>query len=156
MNRLFSCDGTIHRINKKKDWQISYCSISEKLIRQVQHLLLRFGVLSKLRQKTVKYGEFKEKQSKVFELVLSGENVEKFLLEIGFFGEKEKREEIALNELFNKKNNPDVDTIPKDAWNFLANKNWTTMGKNLVTNPKSFHNITNYSPLKTLQKVVSN
>ncbi len=155
LNRLFSCDGTIHRINKKKDWQISYCSISEKLIRQVQHLLLRFGVLSKLRQKTVKYGEFKEKQSKVFELVLSGENVEKFLLEIGFFGEKEKREEIALNELFNKKNNPDVDTIPKDAWNFLANKNWTTMGKEFgYKNPKSFHNITNYSPSrKTLQKV---
>lgn len=155
LNRLFSCDGKIHRINKKTNWQISYCSISKEMSRQVQHLLLRFGVLSKLRTKTTKYGEFKEKQTKVFELVLNGMNVEKFLLEIGFFGEKEKKEEIALNELFNKKNNPNVDTIPKEAWNLLVKKNWTHLGKEIgYKNPRSFHSVINYSPSRrTLQKV---
>ncbi|MFA5125877.1 MAG: LAGLIDADG family homing endonuclease [archaeon] len=155
INRLFSCDGSIHRINKTSNWQISYCSISEKMIRQLQHLLLRFGVLSKLRTKTTHYGKLKEKTGKAFELVLNGENAEKFMLEIGFFGEKEKREEIALQEMFSKKNNPNVDTIPKAAWDLLEQKNWVEMGKSIgYKNPKSLHNIVNYSPSRgTLQKI---
>src|SRR3989344_4538683 len=60
LNRLFSCDGSIYR--KKAGtgnlcWQISYSSSSEKMIRQVQNLLLRFGILSKLRKKKIRLKE---------------------------------------------------------------------------------------------------
>jgi len=53
LNRLFSCDGSIYPI-ENNGWEISYCSSSEKLIKIVQNLILRFGILSKLRNKTIK------------------------------------------------------------------------------------------------------
>ncbi|HWT15319.1 MAG TPA: replicative DNA helicase, partial [Patescibacteria group bacterium] len=35
--------------------QLGYASVSERLARQIQHLLLRFGIIAKLRQRWVKY-----------------------------------------------------------------------------------------------------
>ena len=51
LNRLFSCDGSIYKPHN--NWESCYASSSEKLIRQVQHLLLRFGIVSKLRNKII-------------------------------------------------------------------------------------------------------
>ena len=46
LNRLFSCDGTIW--SEKNVWKVSYSSKSKKLIRQVHHLLLKFGIFASL------------------------------------------------------------------------------------------------------------
>ena len=73
LNRLFSCDGSIYKSNNY--WQISYGSSSVKMIKQIQHILLRFGILSKLRDKKIKLN------NKIFlsyELVLNEENALKF------------------------------------------------------------------------------
>lgn len=150
LNRLFSCDGSIYKkkANGKDTWQISYSSSSEKLIRQVHHLLLRFGILSRLRSKTIRLG------SKIFlsyELVLSSENVLKFIEEIGFFGKKVERQEIARREISLIKINPNVDTIPKEIWQFYSPENWAEVGRKLgYAHPKAMRERIHYSPSRQM------
>ena len=52
LNRLFSCDGTIYQ--KAGHWFVSYGSSSNEVISQIQHLLLRFGITSRIRKKIIK------------------------------------------------------------------------------------------------------
>ncbi|MDO8624557.1 MAG: DUF853 family protein [Candidatus Diapherotrites archaeon] len=145
LNRLFSCDGSIYRVNnRKKNWCISYTSSSPKLIQQVQHLLLRFGILSTLREKTVKTNG---KLFDVFELVVYGENVLKFASEIGFFGQKTIRQEQALAEMTGLARNPNTDTVPREVWNQFEVPNWAETGRKIgYSSPKSLIHSKNYAP----------
>jgi len=124
LNRLFSCDGSVYF--SKNHWEISYSSSSEKLIRQVQHLLLRFGVLSKLRKKQVKCNS---KLFETFELNIESENIKRFIEEIGFYGIKKEKENLALEWIKSRIQNPNVDTIPKEIWETYKPKNWAAIGR---------------------------
>jgi len=77
LNRLFTCDGSVE---KKR---ISYSSTSIRMVRQVQHLLLRFGIVSVLRDRYFDgklYGA---------ELYIAGkDDLLRYLDDIGVFGEK--------------------------------------------------------------------
>ncbi|WP_420827333.1 replicative DNA helicase [Halochromatium salexigens] len=53
LNRLFATDGWATRLASGQ-CQIGYASVSERLARQVQHLLLRFGVIAKLRYRHIR------------------------------------------------------------------------------------------------------
>ena len=117
LNRLFSCDGSI--FFSTNHWGVSYSSSSEKLIRQVQHLLLRFGVLSKLRKKHVKCNL---KLFETFELNVESVNVVKFIEEIGFYGYKEEKECAALDHFKSIITNPNIDTIPREIWETFSTK----------------------------------
>src|SRR3989344_3409449 len=143
LNRLFSCDGSIYHLNKG-DWEVSYSSSSEKLIRQIQNLLLRFDILSKLRYKKVKYnGYYKD----AFELVLNGVNVKKFIENIGFFGIKKIKEGLALDYLNKTIRNPNIDTIPKEVWDLYKPKNWAEVGRAFgYKHPKAMRERLRYSP----------
>ena len=145
LNRLFSCDGSIYKpIQNRRYWEISYSSSSEKLARQVQSLLLRFGILSKLRKKEIKYND---KILDSFELVLDGENVIRFIDKIGFFGDKQKKQVIALKEMEEIKRNTHIDTIPQEIWGSYKSKNWADIGKKLGYKvPKSLRSSISYSP----------
>ena len=145
LNRMFSCDGSIYRINKNKNWEIDFASASKEIIDSVQSLLLRFGVLSKIREKKNKNKEGKIFNS--FELVVDGENVIKFIQEIGFFGVKEEKQETALTEMVEQKRNPNIDTIPKEIWSQFKPANWTKVGREYgYSSPKSMHSSVNFSP----------
>lgn len=147
LNRLFSCDGTIYFDKNTQSWRISYASVSEKLIRQVQHLLLRFEIMGTIRQKNHKLNG---KQFKSFELVLYAKNVEKYLQEIGFYGIKEERQKQAIEEMKNIKRNENIDTIPKEIWNTYRPKSWADIGRNLgFAYPKSMRESIHYSPTRT-------
>jgi uncharacterized protein len=142
LNRLFSCDGSIYKSDNK--WEISYASSSEKLIRQVQNLLLRFGILSKLRRKKIKLND---KIFNSFEIVFNSINVVRFIEEIGFFGEKEKREIPAKLEILSKIKNPNIDTIPKELWETFRPKNWAELGRKLgYKHPKAMRERIRYAP----------
>ncbi len=146
LNRLFSCDGSIykHKAGKGQVWEISYSSSSEKLIKQVQHLLLRFGILARLRKKNVKY---KDQYFKSFELVMGTNNVIKFINSIGFFGEKEKKIDEALNKIKGITRNPNVDTIPKEIWDTYKPKNWAEIGRAVgYKHPKAMRERIRYAP----------
>ncbi|MBI5884746.1 DUF87 domain-containing protein, partial [archaeon] len=145
LNRLFSCDGTIHKLNKESNnWSIEYSSSSKLLASQVQQLLLRFGVLSRLQAKKMKLNG---KEFKAFELVAYGENVIKFIKEIGFFGEKELRQENALTDMLGINRNPNTDTIPREVWQSFKPASWISIGRVLgYSSPKSMHNTVRYAP----------
>ena len=70
-------------------------------------------MLSKKRDKKTKCNG---KLFNTFELAIDGANVVKFIEEIGFFGEKEAKQEQALKESVKITRNPNVDTIPKEIW----------------------------------------
>ena len=104
LNRLFSCDGSIYRLNDL--YEVSYSTSSEEMAKQIHHLLLRFGVVSRLRNKIMRYNG---KQFPTFEIVIVGEFAELFLKKVGFYGQKETRQKEALKRRVNR--NPNVDTI---------------------------------------------
>ncbi|MFH1503720.1 MAG: LAGLIDADG family homing endonuclease, partial [Candidatus Diapherotrites archaeon] len=155
LNRLFSCDGSIYKkkSNTACTWQISYASSSEKMIRQIQNLLLRFGILSKLRDKMMKYNN---KEFKSYELILNAENVLKFVDKIGFFGEKEKRIAEAKQHINSVKRNSNIDTIPKDIWEMYGPFEWSKIGEEFgYKHPKAMRERMDYSPTRQMLMQVS-
>jgi len=152
LNRLFSCDGSIYKkkSNTGYTWQISYASSSEKMIRQIQHLLLRFNILCKLRERMMKC---KEKRFKSFELILNAENVLGFIEEIRFFGKKEEREIKSKQDIISVKRNSNVDTIPREVWDIYGPLEWTKIGQEVgYKYPKAMRERIHYSP--TRQKLL--
>jgi intein/homing endonuclease len=91
LNKLFSCDGSMEASGR-----VSYSSTSIRMVRQVQHLLLRFGIVSLLRIRLLDgelYGA---------EILISGKNdVLRFIDEIGFTGEKAVKAEAIRAALYN-------------------------------------------------------
>ena len=53
LNRLFATDGWACVLSSGPI-QLGFASVSEKMIRQIQHLLLRFGVIANLKKRAVK------------------------------------------------------------------------------------------------------
>lgn len=59
LNRYFSCDGWISAARKARNrdriasLQVGVCSASETLVRQLAHLLLRFGIVGRIRPRVV-------------------------------------------------------------------------------------------------------
>lgn len=141
LSRLFSCDGSIYNHGI---WQISYASSSERLIRQIHSLLLRFDIVSKLRKKKIKLGK---KEFRSYELVINSENTLKFIGKIGFFGRKEERQKTAVKEITSKLRNPNVDTVPQEIWEMYRPKNWAAIGRAMnYAHPKAMCERVHYSP----------
>lgn len=142
LNRLFSCDGSIYFESNR--YRLSYSSTSEKLARQVQHLLSRFEIISRIREKK---SRLDGKEFSSFEIVIEGKNVENFLKEIGFYGMKEERQKKALLEAQAIRRNPNNDTIPIEIWNHYRPKSWVEIGKQMnYSIPKSLCESVHYAP----------
>lgn len=98
LNRLFATDGWAS-ILKSGQIQLGYSSISEKLIRQIQHLLLRFGIIAKIRHRRVIY---KTGRRATWQLdITEQDSIRVFCEEIGIFG-KETAIENIKNALASK------------------------------------------------------
>lgn len=110
---LFSCDGSVYITNNHTP-ALSYSTISHQLAQEVQHLLLRFGLIAKLR---TKQQLFKGKSYKAYELQMLGEPVKLFLAEIGIWGRTVAKARIN-NSLLRKRASTHFDTIPigLDFW----------------------------------------
>ncbi|MFH1590380.1 MAG: LAGLIDADG family homing endonuclease [archaeon] len=141
LNRLFSCDGTIYREGLSY-WKVAYSSASRPFAQAVSHLLLRFGVVSRLRSKRTSSAH-----GRAYEIEIKGPFVKTYLQEIGFFGDKEERQQLALIDLASKTSNPDRDTVPKEIWSFFKPRNWAAAGRNLgYKHPKALRESTRYAP----------
>jgi SpoVK/Ycf46/Vps4 family AAA+-type ATPase len=88
LNRLFTGDGWFQTNDKqselygqKKTGIVGYSSNSERLVRDVQHLLLRFGILSNVYHKKAGHWEL---------TICRGRDVDIFIDKIGLFGSKAK------------------------------------------------------------------
>ena len=99
LNRLFATDGRAC-VLKSGQVQLGFASVSERLIRQVQHLLLRFGVIASLKKRQVKY---KNSRQVSFRLDITDANsIKTFISEIGIFGREETLAEIL--QILEKRN----------------------------------------------------
>src|SRR5690606_17770341 len=98
LNRLFACDGwacvSNSDIRPHGNPQVGYSTPSERLARDIQHLLLRFGILSNLTFKEINY---KGKRRPFWQLLISRkEDIEIFAREIGIFGKELDVEEVLI------------------------------------------------------------
>lgn len=103
LNILFSCDGSVG------NGGVEYSSASKKMIQQIYHLLLRFGIVGNIRVKVVKETEY-------WILSLRDRNsLLKFINRIGFsFYKKELAEKERKIQLQKKRSNCFLTSVPPE------------------------------------------
>ena len=88
---VFSCDGSVY-ITRKRQPGVSYSTTSYRLAQDIQHLLLRFGLVTRIRTKLSKVNS---QSYTAYEIQLLGiPEVKKFLDEIGIWGRRGVQEKI--------------------------------------------------------------
>ena len=116
LNRLFSTDGWASILSSGQI-QIGFASVSEKMIRQIQHLLLRFGLIANLKKRSVKY---KDARNTAWQLdITDAKSIKTFANEIGILG-KEKTFKQILEMLENRNYQTNKDLIPIEIWERLS------------------------------------
>ena len=96
---LFDADGTV----EKRDGLVSLASVSEKLIRQVQVVLLNFGVVA---AKAIKRTQYDSKPHVSHLLTIAGAEAERFHELIGFALERKR----ARRQV--RRTNTNIDVVP--------------------------------------------
>jgi replicative DNA helicase len=129
LNRLFATDGWA-TVLAGGQAQLGYATVSEKLARQVQHLLLRFGIIASLRKRNVLY---KNTRRPAWQLdITDSRSIQTFISEIGIFG-KEQAVAAVKSELQKKKYQTNRDLIPVEVWNSIAvakgNESWASFAR---------------------------
>jgi replicative DNA helicase len=109
LNRLFATDGWISSTSS----EIGYASVSEKLIRQLQHLLLRFRIIAGIRHRTIN-SPTPGKTAWSLDIT-DGPSLLEFVEQIGVFGQEEKLDQFHRQFLMSKFNTNN-DTIPMEIW----------------------------------------
>ncbi len=94
INRLFTCDGWY-----SKD-RIGYCTVSEKMMKQVQLILLRFGIRATYVEKKVKYNNG---INIAYQLNISSNKIREFYEKIGIFTKLNDENTIHLKDLSDRK-----------------------------------------------------
>jgi deoxycytidine triphosphate deaminase/intein/homing endonuclease len=117
LQALFAGDGGLY--HSKGGIHLEYYSKSRRLIEDVHHLLLRFGIFSLVREKTTAIGT---RACSV--LVCDRDQVALFARELGFVpgSIKQRRLEQVILPLIEAraKQRSNFDTLPKEAWDLLA------------------------------------
>lgn len=117
LNRFFSCDGHV----TKRGGYIELILKSERMIRQIQHLLLRFGILSTIYE-TIKCATNTKarKKRKYWRLTVSDSRSRKIFKEkIGLFLD-EKQDRLV----FDKKANTNLDIVPLSPRRLRPQRNY--------------------------------
>ncbi|MFC9893366.1 replicative DNA helicase [Nocardia sp. NPDC127579] len=124
LKHLWATDGSVRWDAKGRQARIYYASTSRRLIDDVAQLLLRLGVLGRI--KRVPKSGYRD----CWRLTIDGsENQSTFLRDIGVHGARGEGAEIALRELASVAANPNADTVPREVWSqirtLLATKHIT-------------------------------
>lgn len=112
LDRLFSTDGWVS-VLERGQVQAGYASVSERLARQVQHLLLRFGVVASLEHRAVKHPGPRRSAWQLD--ITHRDSLERFLEEIGVFA-KEAAVERAKASLAGQRRQANRDLVPVQVW----------------------------------------
>jgi replicative DNA helicase len=119
LNRLFATDGWA-TVLASGQAQVGYATVSQTLAQQVQHLLLRFGVIASLRHRSVKYSDkYSEQRRSVWQLdITDARSIATFTSEIGIFGKEDAVIAVQL-AIAEKKYQTNRDLIPLSIWQQL-------------------------------------
>jgi replicative DNA helicase len=115
LNRLFSTDGWATVLSGGNP-QLGYATVSEKLARQIQHLLLRFGIVAALRKRAVLYRGTRRPSWQLD--ITDARSIQTFARDIGIIG-KEPALERVLAQTRTRKYQTNVDLIPMEIWESL-------------------------------------
>ncbi|MDH3606086.1 MAG: replicative DNA helicase [Acidimicrobiia bacterium] len=115
LSRLYATDGSawVH----DNIYRVEYVTVSEQLARDVQHLLLRFGIHSKLRRRMVRYGDSRRQ---AFELgIQDPEGVNRFADEIGIFSKEDQL--AAVRALADSRSvaRSEASLLPLEVWQLV-------------------------------------
>ncbi|MEL6603834.1 MAG: replicative DNA helicase [Cyanobacteria bacterium J06614_10] len=129
LNRLFATDGWASVLASGQA-QIGYATVCEKMARQIQHLLLRFGIIAALKQRRVKY---KGKRRTAWQLDMTDAiALSTFSKEIGIFG-KESAVHQVVEAISAKKYHTNRDLVPIEVWDTLkvvkGSESWSALAK---------------------------
>jgi len=119
IKHLWATDGsiTVSKIKGKENISIYYSTTSKTFAHQLQHLLLKFGIISVIRKS--RKGSYRPS----YNVYIYGKsNQELFLKEIGCFGKRGEKIKEFIKILSEKSENPNIDTIPKEVWTYYINK----------------------------------
>lgn len=112
LSRLYATDGSAWV--SRDFYRIEYCTVSERLASDVQHLLLRFGILAKRRKRRIKYGgDYREAWDVSFQ---DPESVEIFAREIGIFSKEEQVAAVLERARSRRTRRSAADLLPHEVW----------------------------------------
>jgi replicative DNA helicase len=113
---LFACDGYIHVTDRLR--HLGYTTISSRLASDVQHLLLRLGVVGTIR--TLKRDVYEGTGKVAREVRVTGqESLASFCAQVRIPG-KEDREDRLVASLGMLRSKTNVDTIPPEIWRTIT------------------------------------
>jgi replicative DNA helicase len=139
LNRLFATDGWASLLASGQS-QLGYASISERLARQVQHLLLRFGIVAKLRQRWVCYRDARRPSWQLD--ITDAESIRSFAGEIGIHGKRAALDRV-LFELSSRAPHSNVDLVPSAVWTRIAaakgRMSWAELARRIGSNETNMH-----------------
>lgn len=129
LNRLFATDGWA-TVLASGQAQLGFASVSERLARQVQHLLLRFGVIASLKRRWVKY---RDARRTAWQLdITDAHSINRFIEEIGIHGKQDALDRVRL-ALASKKYQTNRDLLPLEVWAHLAEdksaESWSSLAR---------------------------
>jgi replicative DNA helicase len=112
LRHLWATDGCVWWDETARHARIYYASTSRRLIDDVAQLLMRFNIMTRIRE--AKKGSYRP----CYHLLIYGaENQLRFLDDIGVHGARSVMAERARANLSAIKGNTDLDTIPREVWN---------------------------------------
>ncbi|MDM3851332.1 MAG: replicative DNA helicase [Aphanizomenon gracile PMC627.10] len=139
INRLFATKGWATLLNSGQS-QLGYGTVSEKLARQIQHLLLRFGIIAALKKRSVKYNDTRRPAWQLD--ITDALSIKNFIAEIGIFGKEAALAKVTA-AISQKRYQTNRDLIPVEIWEQIAaakgRETWSSLAKRAGI--KSYTNI---------------
>ncbi len=112
LNRLFSTNGWA-RVQSSGQARVGYATVGETLARQIQHLLLRFGIIASLKQRRVKSDRT---HRTVWQIdITHQDSIRCFVDEIGIFGKAAAVDRVK-DTLSQRRNPSNRDLISIEVW----------------------------------------
>ncbi|TVQ51594.1 MAG: replicative DNA helicase [Spirulina sp. DLM2.Bin59] len=129
LNRLFATDGWA-TVLKSGQSQVGYASVSETLARQVQHLLLRFGIIARLKARSVRYQDHRRPAWQLD--ITDSDSLQIFMDQIGILGKEAALAKIAI-ALSQRRKQTNCDLIPVEIWEAITIAKGQESWKSLAT-----------------------
>jgi replicative DNA helicase len=109
---MYACDGHVYCSDRLA--QIGYSTISERLARDVQHLLLRLGIVATIR--TLKRGVYEGTDKVAREVRITGQDGLRRFCELIAVPGKEMQQRRVLERLAEAPRSTNTDTLPTEIW----------------------------------------
>jgi replicative DNA helicase len=129
LNRLFATDGWASVLASGQS-QLGYATVSFQLAQQIQHLLLRFGIIARLKRRSVKYQATRREAWQLD--ITDAQSIQTFISEIGIFGKEEALLRVEL-VIATKRYQTNRDLIPIEVWHQLerakGDRSWKSIAQ---------------------------